>query len=113
MLSKFKATAKKNGGISVTNQRGELVCYVMLEKAFVASGTTPEEAQQAGDAADLAIECAARNAGATSVVLVLSPEHPHFPEERWVRIIERPIPQTVRMPEVGSKTSAQATHYLN
>ena len=109
MLSNFKATAKKDGGVSVTNQRGELVCYVMLEKAFVASGTSPDEAMQAGDAADLAIQCAARNAGASSVVLVLGPEHPHFPEERWVRIIEREIPQTVKMPEVGVAKSAQAT----
>ncbi len=109
MLSNFKATAKKDGGVSVTNQRGELVCYVMIEKAFVASGTTPEETQQAGPAAYLAIECAARNAGATSVVLVLGPESPHFPEEKWVRILEWPVAQTVKMPEVGATTSAQAT----
>jgi hypothetical protein len=96
----------------VTNQRGELVCYVMVEKAFVASGTTPEEVQEAGDTATLAIDCAARNAGASSVVLVLGPDHPHFPEEKWVRIIERPVSQTVTMPEVGSVASAQAT-YLN
>lgn len=105
MLRNMKATAKKDGGVSVTNGKGELVCYLMLEKAYVAPATTPEEAMQAGDAADLAIECAARNAGATSVVLVLGPEHPHFPEEKWVRIIEREIPRTVKMPDVGTTPS--------
>ena len=107
MLKPYNAKVKP-GGVAVTNRRGELVCYVMLEKAFVAPGATPDEARQAGEEADNTIEIEARKAGATSVVLVLSPEHPHFPEERWIRIVERSIPQNITMPEAGSKTSAQA-----
>jgi hypothetical protein len=112
LINNFKAT-HRNGGVSVTNQRGELVCYIMLESVFVAPAAPEEEAYQAGEAADRAIDVAARNAGASSVVLVLGPEHPHFPEEKWVRIITRPITQTVTMPEVASTTSAHATPYLN
>jgi hypothetical protein len=111
MFNNFKATVK-HGDVSVTDRRGELVCYVMLEKVYVAPQATPEDVYQAGASAELAIDVEARRAGATSVVLVLSPEHPHFPEEKWVRIIERPITQTVTMPEVGATTSAQAT-YIN
>jgi hypothetical protein len=108
MLNNLKATFK-NGGISVTNQHGEIVTYVMLQNVYVSPTATPDEAYQAGAVANQAIDVVARNAGCTSVVLVLSPEHPHFPEERWVRIVERPI---VTMPEVGCNTSAQ-THFIN
>jgi hypothetical protein len=109
----FKAT-HKNGGVSVTNQRGELVCYVRVEKTYMAPtiATNPDEAYQAGEAADQAIDCAARNAGASSVVLVLPSDLPPQPGERWIRIIERPIAQTVTMPEVGRNAQPTAP-YIN
>jgi hypothetical protein len=90
MLKNLNA-AIKPGGVSVTNRYGQLVCFVTIDKVFVAHAATPDVAQKAGEEAEKAIEQAARNAGCSSVVTVLSPAHPHYPEERWVRILERPV----------------------
>jgi hypothetical protein len=108
----MKAT-HKNGHVSVVNQRGELVTYIMLQNVYVAPAAPEEEAYQAGEAADRAIDVAARNAGATSVVLVLSPEHPPQPDEKVIRIIQREIRQQPAMPEVGCSAPSQATRFVN
>jgi hypothetical protein len=108
----LKATHKQ-GGIAVTNQHGEIMTFVLVEKTYVAPAATPDEAYQAGAAADLAIDVAARNAGCTTVVLVLSENHPHFPEERWIRVIERAVPQRFVMGGVASDKSASSTKFIN
>lgn len=84
---------------SATNERGETVCYTTAEPIFlvnaysVSPSSTPEEAQQGGDAIDITLAGEARKAGVNRLLIVVPADTPHQPGEKWLRVIERKVPQ--------------------
>jgi hypothetical protein len=71
------------------------------------------EQTDAGNALDTALSHQAQMDGVTKLLMVLPHSHPSVPDERWVRIIEKKVPQIAAIQAMGSYTQSPATHYFN
>ncbi len=103
---------------SVTNQRGELVGCVPFEKVFLVPGsailqdTAPLEDRPVACEASKAIKREGQKSGVGKLLVVLSEDHPSFPGEKWVRVIEQQIPH-VPMQGLDFPLQQSTAAYLN
>jgi hypothetical protein len=86
----------------VTNSVGQTVSFCVIEPTFVVSPivnpkATVIETGKAGDFADRALTSMAQHEGMTRFLIVCPPDYPSQPDERWVRIIERKVPNISAM----------------
>lgn len=104
---------------TVANECDQVIAYVPFEKVYVVPAyaispkASPEEALQAGNSVDEAIADRAQSEGITRVLLILSPEHPHMPEEKVIRVVERAVERNDSLFDVGWPVRKLATPYLN
>lgn len=86
---------------SVKSATGKTVCFATAEPIFLIDGyvcspeSTPSEAQRGGDAVDLAFASEAQKAGVGRMLIVLPTDSPNEPGEKWLRVIERKVPQAI------------------
>ena len=106
--------------ISATNEDGQTVAHCLVESCYLFSAylTNPEfkgepEQQQAGNVIDGALAHLAQREGITKLLIVLPDSFPSQPEERWVRTVERKVPQIAAIQAMGSFTQLPATRFLN
>jgi flagellar biosynthesis component FlhA len=87
--------------IAVATDDGEIVAITPIETVYMISGytvaptATPEQKQQAGDLIEYQCRCLAQQAGVTRILMVLSENVPLQPDEKWLRVIYRQVPQSV------------------
>ena len=94
------------------NSVGQTICLTPIESCYVIGAyiTNPEatsvELPQAGDAVDREIERLAQREGVTKFLIAIPDCRPSEPGEKWIRVVEREVPQPVVM---GGILRAQAT----
>jgi hypothetical protein len=102
---------------SATNERGETVVHAAVEPCYLLSAYMPnpaitnvEEMKQAGDQIDAALAAKAQREGRSKLLILVPDSCPSFPDERWVRIIERevPLPVTAHVAGRASNQIARA-----
>jgi len=99
------------------NSAGQVVLLCPIEQCFIVSGyvhnpdATSGELQQAGNAIDRELARLAAREGITRFLVTIPDGRPHEPGERWVRVVERRVPQTA----MGATYPSQPTaiQYLN
>jgi hypothetical protein len=73
---------------------------------------TTIETGVAGDHTDAALAQMAQSEGVTRFLIVVPPNYPSTPNAKWVRIIERKVPQIAAMQSVDCAAQS-ATAYIN
>jgi hypothetical protein len=130
-LTQFKAWINRNefdlesfGASSLRvatakNASNRAICHVPIETVFLVSSsavnpkTTEVEARVAGDIIDSYIEREGQQAGIRKCLIVVPPCQPSFPEERWIRVIERSIPQTINTVGLGSDKARSTVKFIS
>lgn len=96
----------------VKNSVGQTVSFYVIEPTFVVSpiaspDATVIETGITGDCADRAVASIAQHEGMARFLICVPPEYPSQPGERWIRVIERKVPQIAVMQSVDC--AAQST----
>jgi hypothetical protein len=94
--------------ISATNEDGQTMVHCLIEPCYMFSAylshpdlkDKPEETD-AGNAIDAALYHQAQMDGVTRLLMVLPDSHRSEPNERWVRIVEKKVPQIATTQGVG------------
>ena len=93
------------------NSVGQTICLTPIESCYLVGAyihnpeATSVEIPQAGDSIDLELSRLAQREGITKFLIALPDSHPSEQGERWIRIVERQVPQPVVM---GGVSSTQA-----
>ena len=97
--------------ISATNEDGQTMVHCLIEPCYMFSAylSHPDfkgkpEQTDAGNAMDAALSHQAQMDGVTKLLMVLPHSHPSVPDERWVRIIEKKVPQIAAIQAMGCPT---------
>jgi hypothetical protein len=103
--------------VEVHNSVGETIALFPIEPCFVVNQivnpqATPIEASVAGDNADRALAKLAQQEGITRFLIICPTNSPTQPDERWVRIIERTVPQVTATQSVDCAKQS-TTAYIN
>ena len=103
--------------VEVQNSVGQTIVFCPIEPCFVVNQivnpkATTIEACAAGDKADHALALLAQREGITRFLIICPTDYPTQPDERWVRIIERKVPQLAAMQSVDC-ASQSTTAYIN
>jgi hypothetical protein len=115
-LDNFNASSLRV--FTAKNGANRVICHTPLETVFLISSSalnplaTEVEAQAAGDLIDSHIESEGQKAGISKCLIVVPPCQPSFPEERWIRVIERSIPQTINAEGLGSHHSSSVAKFV-
>ena len=94
------------------NSVGQTICLTPIEVCYVVGAyihnpaATSVETPQAGDAIDVEIARLAQREGVTRFLMAIPDSQPSEPGEKWIRVVEREVPQPVVM---GGVSRAQAT----
>src|SRR5579864_8147956 len=88
--------------VQVDNSVGQTVSFNLIEPCFLVNHivnpqATPTETQFAGDWADAALARMAQREGVTHFLIVVPSNFPSHPDEQWIRIIPRNVPQIAAM----------------
>jgi hypothetical protein len=102
---------------TATNANGEVVCHCTIEPCYmVASAPNPLASEQdrylAGEVIEDALVSHAQLKGMSRMLIVVPDGFPSEPEERWIRIVERKVPQIAVMHGVGCFAPSPAA-YIN
>jgi hypothetical protein len=94
------------------NSVGQTICLTPIESCYVVGAyiTNPEatsvELTRVGDSIDRELERIARREGVAKFLIALPDSRPSEPGEKWIRVIEREVPQSVLM---GGVSRVQTT----
>lgn len=104
--------------ISATNEDGQTMAHCLIEPAYLFSAylVHPDlkdiaEQTDVGNAVDAALSHQAQKDGVTRLLMVLPDSHRSEPDERWVRVIEKKVPQIAAIQAMGSYTQSPATYF--
>ena len=101
--------------VKVENSVDETICLTPIESCYVVGAyiqnpeATSVEAPKAGDAIDRALASLAQREGVTKFLIAIPDSHPSQPGERWIRVLERTVPQ-IAATQVGCPTHSPTAH---
>src|SRR5579884_2220093 len=85
------------------NSVGQTICLTPIESCYVVGAfiqnpqATSVEMQKAGNAVDVELARFAQCEGVKKFLIALPDSHPCEKGERWIRVVERSVPQSVVM----------------
>ena len=94
------------------NSVGQTICMTPIEVCYVVSAyiqnpeATSVEVPKAGDEIDRQLAFLGQREGVTKFLIALPDSHPSQPGEKWIRVVEREVPQPVI---TGGVSRVQAT----
>jgi hypothetical protein len=88
--------------VEVHNSVGQTVALCPIEPCFLVNMILNPEATRieigvAGNNVDRGLELIAQQEGMTRFLIVCPPDYPSQPDEKWVRVVERQVPQVAAM----------------
>jgi|HubBroStandDraft_6_1064221.scaffolds.fasta_scaffold140617_2 hypothetical protein len=102
-----------------TDADGGTLCITPIEQVYlvrcfaVRRNVSPEEACFAGDIMDAEIARQAEMNGISRLIIEVPACHPSLPDEKWIRIVERKIPQSIATGGAGYNSSTAAMKFIN
>ena len=99
---------------TATNSVGQNIAHCLIEPCYMFSAyvlnpeATEIEQRRAGDVIDGALAHLAQKEGVQKLLLLLPDSYPSQPEEKWVRIVERQVPQIAAIQGMGCNTHSPA-----
>ena len=103
---------------TAVNSNGETVCHCTIEPCYMLASApnplaTKQERYLAGEVIEDALVSQAQLKGVSRMLIVLPDGFPSDPEERWIRIVEREVPQIAALQGVGCLVQSATVSYLN
>jgi hypothetical protein len=123
-FNNFDATTFNSPSVRVAvavNEQGTPIAWcpvetIMVARAFaVVPGTSPEDAQRAGDAIDAEIAAVAAAKGITRLLLVVDANHPGMGGDEWrgLKVFERQIPNLTSENQTMGRLTPHPEIYIN
>jgi hypothetical protein len=98
----------------VENSVGQTVCFTAIENCYVVGAyihnpcATSGELGRGGDAVDCAVSTLAQREGVSKFLIALPDHFPSEPGEKWIRVVEREVQQSVIMGGIPRSQASSA-----